>query len=402
MPSSKDNNKIQKVSDKFSSLVTDEEVALQKTHARLTNSIDLLSATVQNQGDFIESQKQAIKDALSKRLMTEVGLGVFAAKTIKVVNEELERHLSKENIIEPFENAISQNRDELSEIIESTKNNIISLTNKAKVHVLDIIKTIIEENKELSTQLELKNNELSKANEQIVNLQKELEAKENMYSIVSKEKLELNNKIKTLESEIAKLSQKNIQLMTSLEQTKQELKESQKLIESMGAGEIKDALQKEIKKNEELQDELTKLKSQFDTLKSEHETLTEKHKELENNLNVAKLEIQAKSEKIQELEKENKTQLERIHQLKQEVQDFQERWNRLYNLAEHELNFRIYFMIEDKGGDWVSLDQIGKALGIPRARVITLVKQFADSGLVELSGNKARAIKFIRPEGSFV
>lgn len=402
MPSSKDNNKIQKVSDKFSSLVTDEEVALQKTHARLTNSIDLLSATVQNQGDFIESQKQAIKDALSKRLMTEVGLGVFAAKTIKVVNEELEHHLSKENIIEPFENAISQNRDELSEIIESTKNNIISLTNKAKVHVLDIIKTIIEENKELSTQLELKNNELSKANEQIVNLQKELEAKENMYSIVSKEKLELNNKIKTLESEIAKLSQKNIQLMTSLEQTKQELKESQKLIESMGAGEIKDALQKEIKKNEDLQDELTKLKSQFDTLKSEHETLTEKHKELENNLNVAKLEIQAKSEKIQELEKENKTQLERIHQLEQEVQDFQERWNRLYNLAEHELNFRIYFMIEDKGGDWVSLDQIGKALGIPRARVITLVKQFADSGLVELSGNKARAIKFIRPEGSFV
>ncbi len=402
MSADKSSDTIQRISEKFSSMIINEEVMFQKTQDRLNNSLEILSGAIQNQGDFIESQKKAIKDTLSKRLMTEVGLGVFASKTIKVVNEEIERHLSAKEIINPFENIIHQNREEISEILEKTKNNIVSLTNTTKDQILNIISTLLEHNSSLKSEITEKNNELKKANESIANLKATIVSQKQEIESLTKKTVDLQNEIKLLESQITKLSQKNIQLMTSLENTKQALKEAQKLIESMGAGEIKDALQREIKKNEELKSELADLDKKHTDLSQKYSKLLEENTKLKDKLNIATIEIENKSKAISELEKDVRDKTSRIEQLEQEIRDFQERWNRLYNLAEHELNFRIYFMIEDKGGDWVELNQISKALGIPRARVAALIKQFADSGLVEISGNKARAVKFIRPEGSFV
>jgi len=74
----------------------------------------------------------------------------------------------------------------------------------------------------------------------------------------------------------------------------------------------------------------------------------------------------------------------------------EEEINRLYNLTEQDPKYQAYHVLRDLAPNWVEISHVARSLGLPSQRIRRFLEEFAESGLVEVKGTKARAIQLIR------
>jgi hypothetical protein len=128
------------------------------------------------------------------------------------------------------------------------------------------------------------------------------------------------------------------------------------------------------------------------------ERLAQATKQFETAKASAKSGAQPKSQIVHDAD--TKAQLtalqEQVTTLTSQVHAREEELNRLYNLTESDPKYQAYHVLRDLAPNWVDMAHIGRSLGMPAVRAKRLLEEFAANGLIEIDGNRARALQLIR------
>jgi len=87
---------------------------------------------------------------------------------------------------------------------------------------------------------------------------------------------------------------------------------------------------------------------------------------------------------------------ERVQALTTKLQAREEELNRLYNLTEGDPKYQAYHVLRDLAPNWVDIAHVGRSLGMPAVRARRLLEEFETNGLIEIDGQRARALQIIR------
>ena len=87
---------------------------------------------------------------------------------------------------------------------------------------------------------------------------------------------------------------------------------------------------------------------------------------------------------------------EKAENLTVQLQAREEELNRLYNLTENDPKYQAYHVVRDLAPNWVDIKHVGRSLGMPAVRAKRLLEEFEANGLVEIDGDRVRALQLIR------
>ena len=65
-------------------------------------------------------------------------------------------------------------------------------------------------------------------------------------------------------------------------------------------------------------------------------------------------------------------------------------------LTENDQKYQAYHVLRDLAPNWVDIAHVGRSLGMPAVRAKRLLEEFEANGLVEIDGQRARALQLIR------
>ena len=283
---------------------------LQNENNKLKNELKQLEIKSKEDEEKIEDIENKNNEIIKRAKEYQNELEQISQKRKKKENE-------LNNKIEQLQKDIKQIQKDKSKAGDNLKNEINELENKLKN----------EENlrKDKEKQIEDLENKLKEEKNEKEKINKEKEEQITLYNKLQEEKNELEINKNTLEEEIKRINdQKNLgdednqkmkDTIKNLEETKTEqinlLKEKEQIIKEKEEDNQKLLAEKNIVENEKLniQNELEKLKEEFEIQKSQYEKLMEQMQNQKNELEKLNEDYQTQKNELNELREKNKIYL---------------------------------------------------------------------------------------------
>ncbi len=372
---------------------------LQQVHKQFTEILSFIEENVESTEAAIDGELEKVISVVTKELQT-IGLGVFATRAASVVKNRLKENLNAKQQVSSILNAIKEAKSRLDSMVLTTSSGI----------TLQVFQTA-EEHQNRLVQLYAKLNELDKQLESTA-------AEVRIWRSKASEQEELIR----LKDEALQQSQKNIEdlrtslteLRTALEEKTAEIAEMKGQIEKsqVQLGSQKDLLaqlgtpETIAKEYESRIEELASIRGQImvyeDKLMQRDAAIDILKKEIAE-LEAQKEEFEKKIESVHYESAEWKgirdAQEAEIESLKAQLKEMESRWDALYQIAEDEPAFKAYFIIAGKT-NWLPLQHLSSALGIPTILLKRQLQKFVDAGLVEIEDDKIRPLSLSMPEGA--
>ena len=135
--------------------------------------------------------------------------------------------------------------------------------------------------------------------------------------------------------------------------------------------------------------QIKRLKVELVTLKDEIARIRRENGKIRNNSNRGKNKTDSK----------NGVKISNS-QLMKMLSHREEELNRLYNLTESDLKYRVYYVVRDEAPNWVDFTDIYRFVSLPASDIRKHLKDFQMRGLIEIKDAKVRANLVIRPTKS--
>ena len=138
--------------------------------------------------------------------------------------------------------------------------------------------------------------------------------------------------------------------------------------------------------------QIKRLKVELATLKNEIERIRQENSQIRNNSN-------HNSNGVEEINSTGTMEISN-KQLMKMLRHREEELNRLYNLTESDLKYRVYYVVRDEAPNWVDFTDIYRFVALPASDIRKHLKDFQMRGLIEIKDARARANLVIRPTQS--
>jgi chromosome segregation ATPase len=380
-------------SEQLSPTASSIEETFQRIQSRMEDLLLSIEDSLRNVEPVIDEQVDSAMKKINKRLQT-AGLGVFANRAVKIVDNELRKELAAESLISNIYESIVQVRDEISDIVEKASRGAVRNVNRSTSKLQSRIVKMYASIGELEKMLETQRAETKKWRGQTTKLEELIKMRDDSLSRSESDVLRLQESIEEFQRKLNSRGEELSSLKGELKQAESQIEQQREFIDKLDKAEelVTDYEQKVLELSEltgelaEIKEALTQRDLTIKGLKEELALLKEENRELESRYTAISEELSTKKAAEESLASE-------IGSLKKQMTELKARWETLYNVAEDEPAFKAYFLIADKEHTWLPLSHLSKALGIPTALLKRNLQKFLDVGLIEMESDKIRARK---------
>lgn len=365
----------------------------QRIQGRMEDLLSSIEDSLKNIEPAIDEQVDLAMKKLSKRLQT-AGLGVFASRAVKIVDDELGKELAAESLISKIYDSIIEARDEIADIVEKASRGAVRSVDKSTSELQSRIVKMYASIGELEKMLENQRAETKKWRGQKIELDELVKMRDDSLSRSESDISRLQESIDELQLKLDSRGEEISTLKGEIKQAETQIAQQREFIDKLDKAEelVTDYEQKLIELSEvsgqlaEIKENLSQREGTIQELREEISQIKEANTELESKYNSTSEELSSKKGIEDTLNAE-------IETLKTQMAELKARWETLYTVAEDEPAFKAYFLIADKEHTWLPLSHLSKALGIPTALLKRNLQKFLDIGLIEMESDKIRARK---------
>lgn len=365
------------------------DVVFQRLQARMIGLLDSIEDSVRSVEPELGSKVTEVVEDINQELAA-AGLGVFGTRAAKIVNDELKKSLSADQVLATVFNAIHDSRDSVEDIMtkagKGATRNIGQSTGNLQARLVQMYATL----NEMEKRLESSRAELRKWRGRSAELEERIRQKDEVFSVSSEELSQLRQKIDELNKVVSEKDNLISSLKGKISQAQSQIEQQKQLMSNMDSVDrVSAELDAKVLRFSETEGKLTETAERLSKRESEVETLrmqmgvaAEEKVRLEAQLR----EIAEELAEIKGLEHDYRSEAE---ELRTRLRELQTRWETLYRVAEEEAAWKAYFLVADKT-QWFPLSHLSSALGVPTVLLKRNLQKFVDVGLVEIDGDKVR------------
>ncbi|TFG31939.1 hypothetical protein EU528_04855 [Candidatus Thorarchaeota archaeon] len=375
---------------------TEQKTAVQidATFQRLQNRIlDLLGSiedALKATEPSITERVKGIMESVSTQIGS-AGLGVFATRAIKLVNDEIKGGFAVEEILGPVYESIDESRSSVEDIMTKAGRGAVKNVGASAGSLQTRLVQMYANMNEMDKRLEAARAELrmwrGKSNE----LEERLRQREDLMGNSSEEMVKLHKQIADLSKELGERDTVISTLKGELGQTQSQIEQQKQLIESIDSMKnVSAEFDAKVLELSQLAGQLAETQERLEQKESEITSLKEEVLKLHADKIEFEEVLASSADEMATLRGAKQEYDTQINDLKMQVVELKTRWDSLYSIAEDTPEFKAYFLVADKT-QWFQLSHLSSALGIPTVLLKRQMQKFIDAGLIEMENDQIRA-----------
>ncbi|TXT56042.1 MAG: hypothetical protein BAJATHORv1_30426 [Candidatus Thorarchaeota archaeon] len=362
----------------------------QRIEFRIVDILASIEDTVKATDPFVQEQVSTMMQSLKKKFQS-MGLGVFATKAIKTVQDELETGLDPGKLLGPIYDTIQEGQESAKDILEKASRGAIRNVGRSTSSLQGKIIQLYARVNELDVQLEQERSSARRWRAKSKEMEERLRMKEEIIDEMESDMDRLRDLYSELSGQMEGRGHEISVLKGSLREAESELKQQKELIASLeDAKDITSDYEEKMKEVASLTGTISELEERIEQKDETIQTYQQQIAGLNEKVGELEWKIISMSDELSSKRGLNDTHEAELVALNKQIEELKARWDMLYQVAEDEPAFKAYFLIADKEYSWLPLQHISQALGVPTVLLKRNLQKFVDIGLVEIKDDKIR------------
>ncbi len=365
-------------------------VTFQRLQGRIIDLLSSIDDALKATQPGINGRVEGIMESVSTQL-NSAGLGVFATRAIKLVNNEIKDGFAVEDLLAPVYESIEKSRlsveDIMTKVGKGAVRNIGQSTGSLQARLVQMYANM----NEMEKRLEAARAELRKWRGRSNELEERLRQRNELMGNSSEEMIKLHEQIAELGKELEERASTISSLKGEIGQTQSQIEQQKQLIANIDSGEkVAADFDAKVIELSELKGQLAQTSERYEQKENENVARKDEIEKLKSKLTEFEDVLTSSADEMATLRGAKQVYDTEIGDLKTQVVELKTRWDSLYIIAEDTPEFKAYFLVADKT-QWFQFSHLSSALGIPSVLLKRQMQKFIDAGLLEMENDQIRA-----------